>query len=488
MKFSENDLERWKNLFARAARKSDSLAAESMGLLKNKIDYPSDHQYLEASEKKLINLIDGRQPAQSDPGDLEHAASRYVLLNLAGKLADLDMISATEGEKIKDLYNKLSLDKSLITADIWNRIEEKVKETGGIVAGDGSIYGLRKYEQLDPEWATALFYNLCLKHGIIKKADFVVQPNKQGIKVDQDVVQIGIVGDWGTGPYKNADGNQPSTRVMENLAKLDPDYTIHLGDVYYAGTSRSDLIESQEEIDNLVNVWKPDGDKSLALNSNHEMYSGAHGLFRDALTSGRFSLQQGASYFALVHDRWVVFGLDSAYYDNSPLFMNGALNDENQLDFIRGIDTAGKKVIAMTHHNGLQPDGKKRLPLWEDVNKALGGRDPDFWYWGHVHNAIAYSDAADAGQTVARCIGHGAIPFAKAPGLYHDDGSAAGANNKEIAYYAGQELPVPKDLMVALAPNGFAVLTISGDSLTEIFCDQNGRVVWAPPPHRFRSF
>ena len=41
--------------------------------------------------------------------------------------------------------------------------------------------------------------------------------------------RLAIVGDWGT-------GEQVATNLMQQVASLNPDVLIHLGDVYYAGT------------------------------------------------------------------------------------------------------------------------------------------------------------------------------------------------------------------------------------------------------------
>lgn len=480
MKLSDINLNRIKKLISSAAGESEKIATEVKNLLE-KLD-KEFFDYLESSEKMLLNVLEGKQPTTVSTGRLQHGAFRYLLKIAIDELIDKKMLSGVELTVAEALKIVIGLEAIVITDEVWKKYEKLVQETGGYVGEDGTIYGFNKYEQLDWEWAVAGLYYVFTLVGVLKKAEFVKQTNDKGIQVTQDVVKIAVVGDWGTGPYKNADGVEASTLVMKNLASHNPDYTIHLGDTYYAGTSKEDDVFNNEEIDNLINVWNSGSDNNFALNSNHEMYSGGVGLFHEALNAkftSKFTLQNGASYFALVHEKWVIFGLDSAYYDQSWLIMDGALTDYDQINFMKGIDVTNKKVIVMTHHNALKNPGTTRLPLWDDMNKALGNKDPDFWYWGHLHNGIAYTSEANANKAIVRCIGHGGIPFAKATGLYQDDGSKTGANNKEIAYYSGENLPIQKGVMHKLAPNGFGILTISGKSLKEEFFNQDGKSEWS---------
>ena len=171
-----------------------------------------------------------------------------------------------------------------------------------------------------------------------------------------------------------------------------------------------------------------------------EMYDGGHGYFKVALaTNGPFSKQHGTSYFAIEFGNWVIFGLDTAYYDPSLLVMEGALVDPNQLGFIRSFNLVGKKVMVITHHNGLSVDGLKPTGLWSDLYKALGKRNPDYWYWGHVHNGVIYQQSA-TGTTLARCIGHAALPFGNAYGLHDPTGNPI----PSVVYYAHTPLGQPQ--------------------------------------------
>ena len=123
------------------------------------------------------------------------------------------------------------------------------------------------------------------------------------------------------------------------------------------------------------------------------------------------------------------------------------------------------------------------MQLWKDMGNAFKGKNlknmSDFWYWGHTHNVIAYSKTDSAAKDcVSRCIGHGAIPYDKGSDFYYEDGSITGLNNPQISYYGGQELPIHRVGEVQLAKNGFAIITLTSSSLTEVFYDEDGIQVY----------
>jgi hypothetical protein len=166
--------------------------------------------------------------------------------------------------------------------------------------------------------------------------------------------------------------------------------------------------------------------------------------------------------------------------------MEGRLQDAThaeQVQWVQGLNLQGKKVIVLTHHTGLTYDGlpitSTQPTLWDDVQEALGGRGPDYWYWGHVHNGIVYAADALSG-TKGRCLGHAALPFGNAyfwkNGQKHDLGQSP-----SVEYYAHTPKPNPQpnprwDHRVL---NGFALLTLGPGTLTEAFYEQgNPNPVW----------
>jgi len=328
------------------------------------------------------------------------------------------------------------------------------------VGPGGELWGTGKYEQLDPGWVEAAA--VWLENFFVPKAPFVPGPPAV-INID-DSVQIAIAGDWGTGDWRTAANPAPSTDVARHIGFLKPDYTIHLGDAYYAGTL-------DEEKHLLTSLW-PSGTKgSLALNSNHEMYSGARGYFSEALANPKFAIQGGSSFFALQNANWVIVGLDSAYFaDEEGLYMDGALVEPSglstQISFLSSQIATGKRVIVLSHHGGLSLDGATRTNLFREVTSAFPGGAPAsfYWYWGHEHAAAVYLPQGP-GNILCRCCGHGGIPWGRARALQ---------GNPNVAWYESRSANDPDIPQRVL--NGFAMLTFDGPNLKETFYDENGGV------------
>jgi hypothetical protein len=328
------------------------------------------------------------------------------------------------------------------------------------VSPDGVMWGTGKYQQFDPGWAEALaVYLESLLPAFGGIHPFVDDP--QVIPIP-NTVQIGIAGDWGTGDWRTASNPAPSTDVGKHLGFLQPQLTIHLGDVYYAGTS-------DQEQHLLAKLWPKGSIGSLALNSNHEMYSGAKPYFA-AIANPPFEIQKGCSYFALVNDNWVIVGLDSAYFSpGEGLYMDGSLGQDNgsQVQFLRKQAAAGKKVILLTHHNGLSGNGASTTNVWRQVMSAFpAGTGPALWYWGHVHAGVIYKPQLSA-SIPCRCIGHGALPWGLASSL---------EGNPNVLWYENRSAHDPDIPQRVL--NGFAVLYLDGPNIQEVLYDENGGVAW----------
>ena len=160
------------------------------------------------------------------------------------------------------------------------------------------------------------------------------------------------------------------------------------------------------------------------------------------------------------------------------MYKSGTITGNAQLGFITGIinnpANAGKKIIALTHHNAVsynatslnvRADGGS---LVNDLYMALGNRLPDYRYYGHLHNGIVYNKAAVAasglfrafggGAPGLRCMGHGGIPGGRASGL---DGSAI------ADYFVQAKVPGGDPSQSNRVLNGFAMITLGPGSITE---------------------
>ena len=108
--------------------------------------------------------------------------------------------------------------------------------------------------------------------------DYTTQEKGTGIYSIDDRMKISMAGDWGT-------GTDEARMVAAAIEKSDPDFTIHLGDVYYVGDS-NEVRENflGEKTSPYAPVKWPMGAKgSFALNGNHEMYADGNGYWRMVL-------------------------------------------------------------------------------------------------------------------------------------------------------------------------------------------------------------
>ncbi len=335
------------------------------------------------------------------------------------------------------------------------------------ISGDGTAWGTGQYEQLDIGWANAVtnLVSTLWHHTIVKP--FPTRPCFKTVPLQpngNDEVKIAIVGDWGG-------GNDLAKEVMNTIKQVKPDYVIHLGDTYYAGTDQNGSPPNEEQ-DFLVNDWKKYGPakegRCFTLNSNHEMYSGARGLFNVALPDPMFSGQENYSYFALEFDDWVLVGFDSAYYASSlTMYLNGDMggSEDPQYGFLADVAKLNKKVILMCHHNPMTYDGKKggifwqHTNFWNEIHKTIV---PDYWYWGHIHMSAVYNDKSAAGSIKCRCVGHGCIPFGTPRGLVNDN---------KVDWFSHTPMNVPDEKIypssATRVKNGFAMITLGQGTIKE---------------------
>jgi len=477
-------------LAAAAFRESfsiDELAGTLGGILEE-----LERQHLGASAH--IQALIAAQPSEPWTGHGELAFLLYFLHNPPPALrAEIDALP--ELKLVWDSMAAVAAPSPFTPNDFSLLVSSLAADTNVRCNEWGDIYGTGKYEQLDPGWAWTLKNDL-MNHlpkwlgngyGI---ADFIKHDWRQPVALkpgSDGQVRIAILGDWGSGKYKLnglADPNGPACAVMNTLGGLatPPDYIIHLGDTYYAGTgsNRSPVGEETQNLADILklypNLAKPG--QCFTLNSNHEMYGGAYGYYDAALPDPLFSGQQGCSYFALEFGNWIIAGIDSAYFDPSNLYMEGGLGDPQknpQYQFLQQIKSSGKKVIMMSHHTGLSSDGGSPSKyLWQDVTRVV---TPDYWYWGHTHLGAVYSSNAYSGSMKTRCIGHSSIPFAIPPGMEKC--------KQNVEWYSNSPLDSVMMLQALLysrprAKNGFAMLTLSESDITEqVYEIGNNKPVWS---------
>ena len=448
------------------------------------------HKFLVDSELKLLLEMnpDSGLPAP-DGGDAEFGAMLWLLRNSGEEFERL-----LEQEKWVQLAYGILMHE--LPASNGDDVFSHFKDDS-YVASDGTLYGVEKYEQLDPLWLLSLLnyvVNLLFPESVVhpfpgftEQGVTPIQPVALTSKVPgngKEGLSIGILGDWGAGFYSESFGGAevacPAKRVTQDLVTHSMDYLIHLGDVYYAGTDGRP--PAHEEQKNFLDVWPDQGEgRNFTINSNHEMYGAAHGFFNVALASENcsyFKAQKGFSVFALTYGNWLLLGLDSAYFSDKAnglhMYMEGALSAPNsqaddrfaQLDMVKKIcaEHSGP-VMVMTHHNPCDTVTAKTNLLYTQLVGLLG-REPTLWYWGHVHNAIVYNKLnhgpGNFAGALGRCCGHGAVPFGKAWGLEAPDVKS------NIAYFVtNHDDALPTDN--PRVKNGYAIINLKNDGFTESF-------------------
>jgi predicted phosphodiesterase len=231
-----------------------------------------------------------------------------------------------------------------------------------------------------------------------------------------DAIKIALIADWGT-------GEGPARHLLAEVGRQMPDVLIHLGDVYYSGTSR----EVQERFLEVCRATPGLDIPIYTLSGNHDMYSGGQGYYWLLDQLG-----QPASYFCLRNDDWQLLAMDTGLHDADPgtVVSNLTYLDERELAWQRDkiANAGGRKTILLSHHQlfsasggvGNTPDGKPLAlnpRLYDAFADVLG--QVALWMWGHEHNLVVYDEYA--GLARGRCNGSAAVPTLVAQNPYTPD-------------------------------------------------------------------
>jgi hypothetical protein len=298
---------------------------------------------------------------------------------------------------------------------------------------------------------------------------------------DGNGIRLVLAGDWAT-------GTDEAAIVADLMAKFEPHYSIHLGDVYYVG-SRDEVDENFLGINNPSNQYEPclwpNGSRgSFALNGNHEMYARGYAYFdlmlpTLGLTHGGSTQGQKASFFCLENDHWRIIALDTGYTSIGwPLVEylvppNCALRAE-QIDWIRDVvqprDDDPRGIILLTHHPYYS-----RYDDWYTA-QAKQLREffsrPVLWFWGHEHRLAIYPENGVPGgiRAFGRCIGHGGMPVDLPPAKpKHPDCLVEFVDRR---HYRNDE-----NLMIGL--NGFARIVLDGNRMSIDYVDLHDEMIFS---------
>lgn len=285
-----------------------------------------------------------------------------------------------------------------------------------------------------------------------------------------DVARIALLGDWGTGMY-----GAPVCASSVEAARPAFDVIVHLGDVYYSGT--------KEEMErHFLALWpRVPGALSIALNSNHDMYSGGAGYFETALRSSLF--RQPSSVVAIENEHFVIACLDTGY-------VSGDLAGEQAAWLSRLSDRAelrGQRLVVLSHHPPFSLFDSAADRLVGRLAGLLSERRIFAWYWGHEHRAVMY-DLHESWRMYGRCIGHSGFPY------HRDDlsGAIAQIANPDGSTWLqvigrgapdGWILDGPNPFVPGherrYGPHGYASLILDGPHLHETVHTALGAEIWS---------
>jgi len=316
-----------------------------------------------------------------------------------------------------------------------------------------------KFDSGDVGWSVVLLARL--EEALKGKHVFVHHADVANFRFDMpDQCSVALFADWAT-------GEPPALGIKAAIEANSPDYTIHLGDTYYAGF--------EDEIrHNLIACW-PGGvqpHKSFAMNGNHEMYSGGNAYFNLLPLFG-----QSASYFNLGNQNWRIIALDTSWPErggDTPASSWGELVEQYEIPWLQAqIQQAQAfnppaRVILLTHHqlfSAFDGDalGKYLLP---QVKEFLDTGSIYAWFWGHEHRGIVY-DSNSSFSFKARCIGHGGFPAPPTTG--------APAHLQQFPIAWREERPEPTNAWYGM--RGFALLRFAGAQVHIDYIDQTAATV-----------
>jgi hypothetical protein len=268
-----------------------------------------------------------------------------------------------------------------------------------------------------------------------------------------NVCRLSLAGNWATGTAEAA-------RVAAQMREWAPNWTVHLGDTYYVGSS-AEVSENFLGVRPLsggtpyLPVAFPRGtDGTRALCGNHEMYSRGEGYYNTLLPA----VDQPASYFVLENDFWRVVGLDTAYNSDCHL-------EQEHVDWVESLDLGGdsRGVVLLTHHNPISRRGDSYTRFLDQVAEHLPERV--VWLWAHEHRLAIYRPRVVGGVVISgRCVGHGGVPV-----------DLGDPGDEQVIFHDQRRYPNDEGLTVGY--NGFANVQLRDNIMVIDYRDLFGKAL-----------
>lgn len=320
--------------------------------------------------------------------------------------------------------------------------------------------------------------------------DYTTPGKGNGIFKIADRATFSLVGDWAT-------GTDEAQKVADCVEQFAPDYTIHLGDVYFVG-DESEVKENflGEATSPYPPVKWPVGKLgSFALSGNHEMYARGNGYFESILpriglrkSGAEWGEGQWASFFCLENKYWRIIALDTGYnaagtdWGKFPVFEKSKFIrtstrfkprcnlPEAVLAWLQDTvnpDADNRGLLLLTHHGCYSA-----FSDWYQIPARQLARiihRPVIWFWGHEHKLTIYDryHVPEGIEAYGRCIGHGGMPVERGQLPDLDCPWLAWDNRR---YRNGEDINV--------GFNGHANLSLDGPELHVEYVDLNSTLLF----------
>lgn len=292
----------------------------------------------------------------------------------------------------------------------------------------------------------------------------------------EDIV-IGLCADWAT-------NTRESVKVARSMAAQQPDYTIHLGDIYFVG-------EPKEVKRNFIDPgapWVRGTSGSFAVLGNHEMYARGISFFEDLLPTlglreNDVYKRQHAGFVCLETDHWRILVLDTGYHsigkipllEMIPWFGPDSRLDPKLMEWLKNEVKLGdpedkRGLLILSHHQYVTAfrESEYSRPA-EQLASLIGTSRPVLWIWGHEHKFSMYAKAQEGKGVTAygRCIGHGGMPVEV--NSFKRNPAKRGAD--KLVAYDDRVHRTQIRRKIPLGFNGYAVLRLNGPRLSVEYRD-----------------
>jgi hypothetical protein len=356
---------------------------------------------------------------------------------IMGEAADRHATAAVKGQPITRPASLTAAPMAVETHTYLSALHFQRAEAlrqGAKAATDALGSGSWSYSDNDPNWVQCVIqYNLYYVTGGNQAVyyDWTVQG---GGNINYGVIdyqlpndaKVLLIGDWATGQ------NDAVTLLTTAIATLKPTAILHLGDVYYSGTTT----ECQTKVVNVFSAVFSNPNTPqvpvFMIPGNHEYYAGGQGFYNSisVLNTGLNDCQQQASYFVLrTQDQtWQFLAMDTGIGDHdantdalgtiglNPTATGPALRPTEAQWHIDKLTNFSGNTILLSHHQLFSANAKINGWLTPDpayLNTSLFGTFfPYFgtvsaWFWGHEHNFAACQNGL-FGLNMGRLLGNSA--------------------------------------------------------------------------------